>query len=150
VKTVVEHGGQILGHAAHAAGTYGFDSGLFDCFEHGARLLAARRQLPMHCRVVAGKPQRDRIGVTANDRRFASIEPTRRLRQTRLAAGKSRPLRGKTDFEIIFSGDCAQANAYRALKRLGRRLFARAFGFDVRRHGSRRHGSSYGSSSLAS
>ena len=65
MKTVVEHGGQILGHAAHAAGTYGFDSGLFDCFEHGARLLAARRQLPMHCRVVAGKPQRDRIGVTA-------------------------------------------------------------------------------------
>ncbi len=93
VKAVVEHGGEIFGDAAHAARTDRLDAGLLDGFEHGARLLAAGRQLAMHARIVTGEPQRDGIGVAAHDRRLALVEPARRFRQPRLAAGQARDAR---------------------------------------------------------
>ena len=62
---------------------------LLDGFEHRARLLAAGRELAMHGRIVAGEPQRDRIGMAAHDRGLALVEPARRLRQPRLAAGEA-------------------------------------------------------------
>ena len=42
VEAIIEHGGEILGHAAHAARTDGLDAGLFDRFEHGAGLRCRR------------------------------------------------------------------------------------------------------------
>ena len=105
VETVVEHGGEILGDAAHAARADRLDAGLLDGLEHRARLLAAGRQLAMHRRIVTGEPQRDRIGVAAHDRRLALVEPARRLRQPRLAAGKPRPLGRERHFEIALAGD---------------------------------------------
>src|SRR6516225_1889065 len=74
------------------------DPGLLHWFEYGAGLLAARLESAMHRWVMAGEPQRDRVGVAANDCRLALIEPPRRLRQTRLAADEPRALRGKVDF----------------------------------------------------
>ncbi len=103
VKAVVEHGGEILRHPAHAAGADRLDAGLLDRLEHRARLLAAGRKLAMHRRVVTGEPQRDRIGMAAHDRGFALVEPARRLRQARLAADQTRTLGGETDFEVALA-----------------------------------------------
>ena len=131
VEAVVEHGGEISCDAAHAARADRLDAGLLDRLEHGARLLAAGRELAMHGRIVTGEPQRHRIGVAAHDRGLALGEPARRLRQPRLAAGQARPLGGERHFEIALAGDRAQADADRALERLGRRVLGRGFGFDV-------------------
>ena len=109
METVVEHGGEILRDAAHAARADRLDPRLLDGFEHRARLLAAGHELAMHRRIVAGEPQRDRIGMAAHDRGLALVEPARRLRQPRLAAGKPRPLGGEGDFEVGLAGDRAQA-----------------------------------------
>jgi hypothetical protein len=134
VKLVVEHGGEIFGDAAHTARTDRLDSGLFDGFEHGARLLAARRQFAMHARIVAGEPQCDGIGVTAHDRRLALIEPARRFRKPHLASGQAGTLGRETDLKLVLAGNGAQADADRALKWLGRRLFGGALRLDVRVH----------------
>ena len=134
METIVEHGGEIFGNAAHAASADRFDPGLFDGFEHGARLLAAGRELAMDAGIMAGEPQCDRIGMPANNRGLALVEPPRRLRQARLAADKPWPLRSKIDFKIAFAGDRLEANSDRALERLGRSFFRFALGFDVRRH----------------
>src|SRR5262249_23149424 len=111
-----------------------FDPGLFDGFEHGARLLAARRQFAMDRRIMAGEPQRDRVGVAANDCSLAFVQSPRWLRQTRLAADKSGPLRGKLDFEIALGSNRFEANSDGALKRLGWSFFGCAFRFDVGAH----------------
>ncbi len=134
VETVVEHGGEIFGDAAHAARADRLDAGLLDRFEHRARLLAAGHELAVHGRIVTGEPERNRIGVAAHDRRLALVEPPRRLRQPRLAAGEPRPLGGERNFEIALAGDRAQANADRALERLGRRFLGGGFGLDVGGH----------------
>ena len=128
MKAVVEHGGEILRHAAHAARADRLDAGLLDGLEYRARLLAAGRELAMHRRVVTGEPQRDRIGMAAHDRRLAFVEPARRLRQPRLAAGQAGALGGEAHFEIALAGDRAQADADRALERLGRRFLRGTFG----------------------
>jgi hypothetical protein len=91
VKTVVEHGGKIFGDTTHAAGPDCLNASLFDRFEHSAGLLAARRQLTMHRRVMAGEPQGDSVGMTTNDCSLALIKPPRRLRQAGFAASKAGP-----------------------------------------------------------
>ena len=131
METVVEHGGEIFGDAAHAARADGLDAGLLDGVEHRARLLAAGHELAMHRRVVTGEPQRDRIGVAAHDGGLALIEPPRRLRQPRLAAGEPRTLGRERHFEIALAGDRFQANADRALERFGRRFLDGGLGLDV-------------------
>ena len=100
MEAVVEHGGEIVRDAGHAARADRLDARLLDRIEHRARLLAAGHELAMHRRIVAGEPQRDRIGVAAHDRGFALGELARRLRQPRLAAGKARPLGGEADLEV--------------------------------------------------
>jgi hypothetical protein len=91
VKTVVEHGGKIFGDTTHAAGPDCLNASLFDRFEHGTGLLAARRQLSMHGAIMAGEPQGDGVGMTANDCGLALIKPPRRLRQAGFAASKAGP-----------------------------------------------------------
>ena len=59
VETVVDHGGQIVLHAKHAAGADRLDASLLDGVEDRASLLAARQQTPMHRRIVAGKLEGD-------------------------------------------------------------------------------------------
>ena len=134
MKAVVEHGGEILLHTAHAPRSDRLDAGLFDRFEYRARLLAARDELAMHGRVVTGEPQRDRVGMTAHDGRFPLVEPPRRFRQPHFVGGKPGALGSEGDLDITLAGDRAHANPDRALERLGRRLLGRSFWFDVGGH----------------
>ena len=71
VVVVLEHGGEIVGDADHAARADRLDARLLDRLEHGARLLAAGHELAVHGGVMAGEPQRDRIGMAAHDRGIA-------------------------------------------------------------------------------
>ena len=73
MEAVIEHRGEILGDAVHAARADRLDARLLDRLEHRARLLAGRLQAAMHRRVVAGNSQRDRIGMAAHDRGFALL-----------------------------------------------------------------------------
>ena len=47
--------------------------------------------------------------MAAHDFGLARVEPARRLRQPRLAAGKAGTLGREADFEIALAGDGAQA-----------------------------------------
>ena len=131
VEAIVEHGSEILGDATHAPRSDGLDARLFDRLEHGAGLGAAGHQLAMHRRVVTGEPQRDGIGVTAHDGRFAFVQPSRRFRQSRLVGGNAWPFGSERNFEVALAGNRAHADADRAFERLGRRLFGGAFRLDV-------------------
>ena len=134
VEFLVEHGGQILGDAVHAPRADRLDARLLDRLEHRARLLAGRLQAAMHRRIVAGKAQRDRIGMAAHDRGLAAAELARRLRQADLAAHQAGTLGGEGDLQLRLARDGAQAAGDRALERLGRRVLRRRFAFDVGGH----------------
>ena len=130
VEALVQHGGEILRDALHAPRADRLDARLLDRLEHRACLLARRLQAAMHRRVVAGEPQRDRIGVPAHDRRLGLGELARRLRQPRLAAHQAGPLRREGHFQIGLARQRAHAAGDRALERLGRRVLRRRFRFD--------------------
>jgi hypothetical protein len=132
MKSIVEHGREVLGNAGHAAGADRLDAGLLDCLEYGARLLPARHELAMHHGVVAGELECDRVGVSADDCRIRAAELAWRLGQPRLAGHDAWTLRGKSNFELGLAGDRAQASRDRALKRFGRGVFRWIFGPDVR------------------
>ena len=134
MEFLVEHRGEVLGDAVHAPRADRLDAGLLDRLEHRARLLAGRLQAAMHRRIVAGQPQRDRIGVAAHDRRFRAGELARRLGQADLAAHQAGALGGEGDFQLRLARDGAQAAGDRALERLGRRVLRRRFGFAVGGH----------------
>ena len=110
----------------------GLDPGLLHRLEHAARLRIARHQLAMQFRIVTGELERDRVGVAAHDRGIRTAKLSRRLGQARLAADDSGAFRGEGDFELRLAGDRAQASRDRALERLGRRVFRRISGLDVR------------------
>ena len=120
MEAVVDHGGEVLGDAGHAARADRLDAGLLDRLEHRARGLAARHELPMHARIVTGELERDRVGVPAHDRGLAGGELARRLRQPDLAADHAGALGREGDFEVGLARDRAQAAGHRALERLGR------------------------------
>ena len=134
MEAVVEHGGEILGDARHAACADRLDAGLLDRLEHGARLLAARHQLAMHHRIVTGELERDRVGMAAHDRGVRAGELARRLGQARLAADEAGALGREGDFELGLARDRAQASGDRALERLGRGFLRGISRLDVRRH----------------
>ena len=135
MELVVEHGGEVLGNALHAARPDRFDAGLLDRLEHRAGLLAAGQQAAMNGIVVTRHPQRDRICMAAHDCGIGGRELARRLRQPRLAAGSAGPLRRERDLEIGPVRNRAQAPGHRPLERLGRGFARRTLDFDVRRHG---------------
>ena len=134
MELVVEHGGEILGDALHAARPDRLDAGLLDRLEHRARLLAARQQAAVNGVVVAGHAQRDRVGMAAHDRGIGRRELARRLRQPRLAARHAGPFGRERDLKLGLARDRAQAAGHRALERLGRGFLGRGLGFDVRGH----------------
>ena len=134
MKAVLEHGGEVARHALHAARADRLDPRLLDRLEHRARLLAARHQAAMHVRIMAGELERDRIGVTAHDRRLDGVELARRLGQPCLAAGETGPLGSVADFELGLARDRFEACGDRALERLGRRLPRRALAFEIGGH----------------
>jgi hypothetical protein len=86
----------------------------------------------MHHWIVACELERDRVGVAAYNRGVHTAELSRRLGQARLAADDSGAFRGEGDVELRLAGDRAQASRDRALERLGRGVFRRSSGLDVR------------------
>ena len=90
VKAVVEHGGEVGRDALHAARADRFDPRLLDRVEQRARRRVLRREPAMDRVVVAGEPQRERIGEAAHDRRLARVRLARRLGQARLGAFRRR------------------------------------------------------------
>jgi len=136
METVVEHSGEILLHAAHAARADGLDARLLDGFEHRARLLAAGHELAMHRRIVTGEAERDGIRVAAHDCGLALVEPPRRFRQPHLVGGKPGTFGGERHFDVALAGDGAHAHGNRALERLGRGFLGGSLRLDVRRHRS--------------
>src|SRR5262249_36474999 len=136
MKSIVEHGREVLGNAGHAAGADRLDAGLLDCLEYGARLLPARHELAMHHGIVAGEPECGRVGTAPDRCRIRAAELAWRLGQPRLAGHDTRTFRGKSNLELGLAGDRAQASRDRALERLGWGIFRWIFGPDVRRHHS--------------
>jgi len=63
---------------------------------------------------------KERAEEAAHDRSLAFVQPPRRFGQPRLSTGETGTFRGKRDFKVALAGDGPQANADRALKRLGR------------------------------
>jgi hypothetical protein len=90
MKSIVEHGREVLGNARHAACADRLDAGLLDCLEYGARLLPARHELAMHHGVVAGELECDRVGVTADDCRIRAADVPRQKQLRARACGRSR------------------------------------------------------------
>ena len=70
MEAVVEHGGQVLGHARHAPRADRLDARLLDRIEQRARGLAAGSELAMDRCIVAGELERDRVGMPAHDGGF--------------------------------------------------------------------------------
>ena len=109
MEMIVEHRGEVLGHAGHAPRAERLDARLLDRLEHAARLRIARHQLAMQFGIVTGELQRDRIGVAAHDRGVALAHFARRLGQPRLAGRQPGPLGGERDFQLRRLRDRAQA-----------------------------------------
>ncbi len=120
VEMIVEHRGEVLGHARHPARSDCLDTGLLDCLEHAARLRISRHQLAVHLGIVAGELQRDRIGVAAHDRRIPLGHLACGLRQPRLARRQPRTLGRERHVQFGRFRDRAQARGHGALERFGR------------------------------
>ena len=123
---VVEHRGQVRGHALHAARADRLDPRLLDRVEQARAPRLLRRMPAVDRVVVAGEPQSQRIGEPANDRGLARIGLARRLGQPRLGAFRAgderRLVGGIGDFELGMARQRARAGRKRALERLVRRV----------------------------
>jgi hypothetical protein len=89
---VLEHGREIVGDARHAPRPDRLDPRLLDRVENRARGLSLRREAAMDAGVVAGEPERHRIGVAADDRDVLAVELARRLGQARLVRHQDRAI----------------------------------------------------------
>src|SRR5262249_16954384 len=135
-------GREVLRNAGHPACADRLDASLLDRLEYSARLLPTRHKLAMHQRIMAGELERNRVGVPAYDRGIRAAELSRRLGrgrlrpaepgEGRLAADDPGAFRGEGDFELRLARDRAQAPRDRALEWLGRGVFRRISGLDVR------------------
>ncbi len=83
---IVEHGGDIRRYALHAARADGFNPRLLHRVKQRAGGRALGRETPVERVVMAGKPQGERIGEAADDRRLARIGLAWRLGEPRLGA----------------------------------------------------------------
>src|SRR5262249_10390868 len=131
MEAVVEHGRKILRHARHPALADRLAARLLDRLEHCAGLLAAGHQLAMGRWIMTGELERDRIGMTAYDRRIMPGELARRLRQPDLTAGDAGAFGCESDLEVGLSCNRSQAASHRALERLGRALLDEALAFEI-------------------
>ena len=134
VEALVQHGGEILRDAVHAPRADRLDARLLDRLEHRARLLALRLQAAMDRRIVAGNPQRDRIGIAAHDRGLGLGEFARRLRQPHFAAHQAGTFGREIDLQVGLARERAQAAGDRPLERLGRQFLRRRLALDVGGH----------------
>jgi hypothetical protein len=100
MEMIVEHRGQVLRNTRHPPRADRLDARLLDGVEHAARLHVARHLLAMHRGIVTSEPQRDRIGMAADDRRVLLRQLARRLRQPRLAGRKARTLGRKRHLKL--------------------------------------------------
>ena len=73
---VLEHLGDVVGHAGHGPAADRLDAGLLDGVEHGAGLLAFGRQPGVDAVVVAGALQRHGIAKAARDRDVGLRRPS--------------------------------------------------------------------------
>ena len=112
---VLEHRGEIVGDARHAPRADRLDARLLDRVEHRARLLAFRRKRAVHAAIVAGEPQRHRIGMAAHDRGFGARSACAAGSGSRalppISAG---PVGGEGDLEIWLARERAHAAGTRA------------------------------------
>jgi hypothetical protein len=136
MKALVEHCGEILGNAIHAPRTDRLDARLLNRLENSTRLLACRLQAPMQRRVVAGKPQRNGIGVAADDCGFSLAELAGRLRQTDFPAHQAGPLGRERYLEVRLAREGTNTAGHRALERLGRRFLRSRLALDIGGHSS--------------
>ncbi len=119
---VLEHRRDVPRDAGHPARADRLDARLLDCIVDGARRLAVRREAAVDGGVMAGEPERHRIGVAAQDRHILERHAARRLGQAGLVAHERGPVGRKGDLEIGLPRDRAHAAGDRALQRLGRRF----------------------------
>ena len=107
---VLQHGREVLGDARHAARADRLAARLLDCIEDAARLLGLRREAAVHGGVMAGEPQRHRIGLAAHDRRgrrhrACAAAPTDAPCRRSGPAARTR----RRHFEVALPGDRPQA-----------------------------------------
>jgi len=122
VIAVLQHRRQVRRHARHAPRADGLAPRLLDRIEHRPGGLGLRRQPAMHRAVVAGEPQRHRVGMPAHDRHVGGGHLARRLGQTRLVAGQRRAVGCERHLELGQPRDRPQRASHRPLERFGRRF----------------------------
>ena len=119
---VVEHGGDVGGDALHAPRPNRFDARLLDRIEECSRGRILRLVALVDRLIVAGEPQRHRVGEPAQNCRLAQVGFSGRLgkpRASAFGAGNQRGLiGGEADFEVRAPRHGASRAAERALKRL--------------------------------
>ena len=123
---VVQHGGEIAGHALHAARPDSLDARLFDSLEHCAGGRALRSKLSVHADIVTGQPQGQRIAVAAHDGDFLRGQLAGGFWQPRLGglarSDQGGPVRRIGDFKLRGLRHGAHAGRDGALERLLRGL----------------------------
>ena len=124
---ILQHGGDVAGHAGHAARADAFHPRLLDRVEDGARRIAFRRGAAMHRRVMAGQPQRHRIGMAAQHRDVIGRQLARRLRQARAFAHQRGFVRSEDDLHLRLAGDRLHRARDRPLQRLDGRFLRLAW-----------------------
>ena len=87
LEAVLEHGAEVLRDAFHPAGADRLDTRLLDGVEDGTGLRRLRQQPAVHIGVMAGEPQRDRIGIAALDRGILLRKLARRLGEPHAGGG---------------------------------------------------------------
>ena len=124
VIAVLEHGGEVARHAAHAARAERLDPRLLDGVEDGAGVLALGRW----ARWTDGSWQARRSAIESPMPRVMATSRAVSLRggsgRRALWPDEQRPVGGEADLEVGLAGNRAHAAGDRPLERLGRGFLA--------------------------
>ncbi|MET3890370.1 hypothetical protein ABIE41_001446 [Bosea sp. OAE506] len=123
---VLQHRGDVAGHAGHPPRADAFDARLLDRIEHGTRRIAFRRGAAMHAGVVAGQAQRHRIGMAAQDRDVLRRQLAGRLGQPGAVADERGFVGREDDLHLRLAGDRLHRRGDGPLQRLRWRFLGRA------------------------